>query len=103
MRFATNYDQPDDVSRQEAALRWAITIIENYQMDIRQRGLDKEGFCQGVVYQEAIPELKKALGGEPRVLNVHVHLNSLMGPSKEDSERFATEVASAVRRHIRHA
>lgn len=45
----------------QEALSYAIGIIHNYEIDIRQRGYDKDGFCQGVVYVEALPLLRAAL------------------------------------------
>lgn len=32
-------------------------ILESYQVDLRERGLDREGFCQGVIYREDAPRL----------------------------------------------
>ena len=28
----------------------AVGVIENYRLDIREQGLDEEGFCQGTIY-----------------------------------------------------
>ena len=54
----------------EEALKYAVGIIESYQIDIRDRGYDKEGFCQGEIYREAIPKLeailRKAASGQTR-------------------------------------
>lgn len=52
----------------EEALDYAISIIENYQMDIRSSketmpslgiNLAEKGFCQGKVYKEAIEDINK--------------------------------------------
>ncbi len=43
----------------EAAVDYAIRIIEAYQLEIRNRGLDKEGFCQGVIFKEAIERIRE--------------------------------------------
>lgn len=57
----------DDIEELRKALRYAIGIIENYQLDIRDSrrrvGVDllAKGFCQGVIYLEALPKLRHVL------------------------------------------
>ena len=46
------------------SLDYAIKIIEAYQHDIRQRGLDREGFCQGVIYLNALSQIERLRAGE---------------------------------------
>lgn len=47
------------------ALKYSISIIENYQMDIRNReDLIKDGFCQGIIYKNAVADIYKILGGD---------------------------------------
>ena len=46
------------------ALRHAVRIIENYEMDIRtataeSEYLKKMGFCQGKIYRNAISDIEK--------------------------------------------
>lgn len=36
---------------QEARLTLALALVESYQVDIREWGLDKQGFCQGSFYR----------------------------------------------------
>ena len=48
------------------ALNFAVCVIQNYQADIRARGLDREGFCQGVVYLEAVDMIKRFSEGTSR-------------------------------------
>jgi len=48
------------------ALDYAIRIIENYEIDIRNSewvGVDlvDKGFCQGSIYEKAIEDIKKIL------------------------------------------
>ena len=45
-------------------LDYAIKIIEAYQHDIRQRGLDREGFCQGTIYLGALSEIERLRADE---------------------------------------
>lgn len=52
-----------------AALKLAIRVIENYEMDIRagiERGEVKAGFCQGDLYQHALEMIERAKTGEFR-------------------------------------
>ena len=47
----------------DEALAYAISIIESYEMDIRGRPeLIEQGFCQGVVYRDAIQRIHEILG-----------------------------------------
>lgn len=54
----------------ERALEYAKRIIESYQMDIRDsaRRLNIDlvalGFCQGLIYREAIPTIERIARGE---------------------------------------
>jgi hypothetical protein len=48
------------------AVSYALGIIENYEMDIRNSewtGVDLEatGFCQGTIYKRALPALYRVL------------------------------------------
>ena len=49
----------------ETALKYAISIIENYKLDLMNSkemlGIDlvKKGFCQGDVYKEALKDIEK--------------------------------------------
>lgn len=52
----------------ENALRYALGIIEAYQCDIRnpqyagvEVDLVNRGFCQGVIYRDAVPKIKRVL------------------------------------------
>lgn len=68
----------DDLSREQliellenerAALRYAIRIIESYQMDIRDSewtGLDLAavGFCQGAIYTDALRMIESFRNGK---------------------------------------
>lgn len=53
---------PAECGRLVGALRLALQVIEQYQLDIRARGLDREGFCQGSYYRDACARLKAAEG-----------------------------------------
>jgi len=49
------------------ALKYAIRIIESYEMDIRNSewtgiSLKGKGFCQGTIYTEAIADIKRKAG-----------------------------------------
>lgn len=46
------------------ALHFAIGLLDSYQMDIRAKGLDKEGFCQGVIYLEAKETIRRIAEGK---------------------------------------
>jgi hypothetical protein len=54
-----------------AALQYALGIIENYEMDIRDSAwtgvnLQERGFCQGVIYRDAVRDiLRRARGDVP--------------------------------------
>lgn len=56
--------------RLAAALRLALSVIESYQLDIRNAketiGVDLvgKGFCQGTVYKEAEADIMAALKGK---------------------------------------
>ena len=47
------------------ALDYAIKIIESYEFDVKNlkdyisEGHSIEGFCQGIIYKEAIRDIKK--------------------------------------------
>ncbi|MHA1329796.1 MAG: hypothetical protein ACTSR2_01845 [Candidatus Hodarchaeales archaeon] len=43
--------------RTERKLDYAIKIIRSYQLDIKEAGLDKKGFCQGKIYKNAIKDI----------------------------------------------
>lgn len=49
----------------ETALNYAISIIRNYELDIKNSKEDfnidlvKMGFCQGTVYENAIRDIKR--------------------------------------------
>ncbi len=43
------------------ALKEALALIESYEQDIRDRGLGKEGFCQGVIYKESTKKIKSIM------------------------------------------
>ena len=64
-----------EIERLEAALRYTIAVIENYQLDIRDSkeigGRFKKlpqfstlGFCQGTFYAEALGTIEKIKNGE---------------------------------------
>ena len=49
-----------------SALRYALAIIENYQVDIRHSertgvNLVEKGFCQGVIYRDAYADILRRL------------------------------------------
>jgi hypothetical protein len=58
----------------ERALKYAKTVIENYEMDIRNSGrgdlafvgvkLDEVGFCQGTIYTGALEIIDRIACGE---------------------------------------
>lgn len=48
----------------EKAVKYAIDIIQTYQDEIRYKGLDKTGFCQGTVFQHAIPTIQRIVEGK---------------------------------------
>ena len=50
-----------EVEQLQEALAHALAVIENYQADIRARGLDREGFCQGDIYLQAPTRLRVLL------------------------------------------
>ena len=56
------------VGNLEKTLDYAINIIENYEMDIRNMksyfkgDLNKTGFCQGSIYRDAVKDIKKMAG-----------------------------------------
>lgn len=41
------------------ALDYAKKIIRAYQEEIMEKGYDKEGFCQGVIFKEAIEDINR--------------------------------------------
>jgi hypothetical protein len=43
----------------ESAVDYAVRIIDAYQVEIRGRGLDEEGFCQGVIFRKAVGEVRE--------------------------------------------
>lgn len=50
--------------RLRCALGYALEVIESYQADIRERGLDSEGFCQGRIYLSAVDRIKRMARGQ---------------------------------------
>lgn len=49
------------------ALRYAVLIIEGYESEIRNSEwtgvrLDERGFCQGVIYREAVSDILRRAG-----------------------------------------
>jgi hypothetical protein len=61
-----------------SALGYAIRIIENYQLDIHERGLDREGFCQGAIYLGAIDSIRLRMRGvteiDPGLISVAMNV-----------------------------
>lgn len=58
-----------EVGRLQTALNYAILVIENYQMDIRNSewtGVDlaAAGFCQGTIYRYALDAIARRARGE---------------------------------------
>ena len=50
------------------ALKYAIKIIEGYESEIRNSAwigmdLEQKGFCQGVIYKDAIQDINKIANG----------------------------------------
>lgn len=60
--------QKDVTKTINEALEYAIKVIRSYEMDIRNSeslmGIDlkRKGFCQGLIYREAIRDIKKRAG-----------------------------------------
>lgn len=61
----TTFELSDPVDNPVSALKLALWMIENYQVDIRSRGLDKDGFCQGSFYQRCQEKLANYLKAHP--------------------------------------
>lgn len=64
----------DNVQRLQDALDYAVTVIESYQMDLRNsdaeglalplpKTLAELGFCQGRIYTDALPRVERILLG----------------------------------------
>ena len=59
-----------EIVRLAEALGYAVSIIESYEMDIRNAkdiiGIDliEKGFCQGTIYKNAIKKIEKTERGE---------------------------------------
>lgn len=45
--------------KEEKPLEYAIKIIEAYQSEIVEAGYDKDGFCQGVIFKDAIRRIRE--------------------------------------------
>jgi hypothetical protein len=41
------------------ALDYATSIIMNYESDIKEAGYADEGFCQGVIYRDALKRIEE--------------------------------------------
>lgn len=57
-------DERSEVARLREALQHALSVIENYEMDIRNSdwtGVDLAavGFCQGQIYRMARPQIRR--------------------------------------------
>lgn len=72
----TLIDATSDLARLRDALDYAVSVIESYQMDIRNHdsphsGIDlgltqtlaEQGFCQGTIYTDALPRIARILAG----------------------------------------
>lgn len=52
----------DQVPGLLAELKYALQVIESYQMDIRDKeDLEEQGFCQGVIYLDAPAKIRAAI------------------------------------------
>lgn len=53
------------MNRMRSALDFAISVIQNYALDIRSRpDLVNTGFCQGIIYLEARQTIQRILDGK---------------------------------------
>ncbi len=52
------------------ALEYAVKIIESYQLDIRNEGLDLNGFCQGVIYKCALAQIMAIRDGGETIIKI---------------------------------
>lgn len=59
MRTALRYEVRKGMAERTDGLEYAKKIIEAYQSEIREAGLDKQGFCQGRIFREAITDIEK--------------------------------------------
>lgn len=59
-----------DFDRTYDALKYAVEIVESYEMDIRNAettigiNLVEKGFCQGRIYKNATKEIRRRLHGK---------------------------------------
>jgi hypothetical protein len=51
------------VERLTDALEYAVKVVDGYALEIHEAGLDAEGFCQGVLFKEAVTDINKRLHG----------------------------------------
>jgi alpha-L-fucosidase len=66
--FACDEYIKEETTRLNEALKYAIKIIENYQLDIRNYkwvgvNLIEKGFCQGEIYRTALETIGKYKSG----------------------------------------
>jgi len=51
------------MERLSEALEYALKVIDGYALEIREAGLNETGFCQGVIFREAVTDINKCLYG----------------------------------------
>jgi hypothetical protein len=52
------------MERLSDALDYAVKVVEGYALEIREAGFDADGFCQGVIFKEAVEDINKRRYGK---------------------------------------